>query len=120
VLLAEAKSGMIQARITISAQPNQREQLVHTIYKLIESCRRDASCLGCQLYSDVANPYVLTLVEEWASWNDMERRLRSASYGQLLQLMEVSAERPETIFHTITKTSGLETIRNVRLQFDRV
>jgi quinol monooxygenase YgiN len=106
---------MIQARLTIFAQPNQREELVRSIYSLIESSRLDSSCLDCRLYSDVANPDALTLVEEWATRSDLERRLRSTSYGQLLQLLEVSRDPPETVFHTITATTGLETIRNVRM-----
>jgi quinol monooxygenase YgiN len=106
---------MIQARLTIFAQPNQREELVRSIYTLIESSRLDSGCLDCRLYSDVANPDALTLVEEWATRPDLERRLRSTSYGQLLQLLEASREPPETIFHMITATTGLETVRNVRL-----
>ena len=61
---------------------------------LIESSRLDSGCLDCRLYADVADPNALTLVEEWATRPDMERRLRSAAYGQLLQLMEVSREPP--------------------------
>jgi quinol monooxygenase YgiN len=111
---------MIQARLTIFAKPSQREELVRSIYRLVESSRLDSGCVNCRLYSDVANPNAITLVEEWATQPDMERRLRSTAYGQLLQLLEVSREPPETIFHTITETSGLETIRNVRLPVDRV
>jgi quinol monooxygenase YgiN len=106
---------MIQARLTIFAQADQREELVRSINRLIESSRLDSSCLDCRLYSDVANPDTLTLVEEWATRPDLERRLRSTPYGQLLQLLEVSRKPPETVFHTIAATSGLETIRNVRL-----
>jgi quinol monooxygenase YgiN len=110
---------MIQARLTIFADPNQREELVRGICALIESSRLDSGCVACRLYADVADPNALTLVEEWASQPDMERRLRSTAYGQLLQLMEVSLTPPETVFHTITETSGLETIRQARLPVDR-
>ena len=110
--------GMIQARLTIVADPNRREEMVRSITSLIESSRLDSGCLDCRLYAGIANPNVLTLVEEWASRPDLERRLRSTESGQLLQLMEVSREPPETVFHLITQTSGLETIRQVRLPVD--
>src|SRR5262245_19291681 len=106
---------MIQARLTIFAVPAQREEMVRGLCALIESSRLDSGCVACHLYADVADPNTLTLVEEWATRPDMERRLRSTAYGQLLNLMEVSREPPETVFHTITETSGLETIRQVRL-----
>jgi quinol monooxygenase YgiN len=110
---------MIQARLTIFARPDRREEMVRSISKLIESSRLDSSCLDCRLYADVTDPDALTLVEEWASRPDMERRLRSFAFGQLLQLMEVSREPPKTVFHTISETTGIETIRQVRLPVDR-
>jgi quinol monooxygenase YgiN len=110
---------MIQTRLTIFAQPHQREELVRSLFTLIESSRLDVGCVTCRLYADIADPDALTLIEEWSTRRDLERRLRSTAYGQLLQLMEVSREPPETVFHTITETSGMETIRSVRLPIDR-
>jgi quinol monooxygenase YgiN len=110
---------MIQARLTIVADPHQRDEIVRSICTLTESSRLDAGCVDCRLYVGVANPNAITLEEEWASRHDLERRLRSTEYGQLLQLMEVSCEPPETIFHMIAETSGLETIRQVRLPIER-
>jgi quinol monooxygenase YgiN len=110
---------MIQARLTIFADPKRREELVSSIFRLTELSQLDSGCLNCRLYADVADPDALTLVEEWATRPDMERRLRSSAYGQLLQLMEVSCEPPQTVFHTISETSGIETVRQARLPVDR-
>jgi quinol monooxygenase YgiN len=106
---------MIQARLTIFADPDRREELVRSICTLIESSRLDSGCLDCRLYADVADPNALTLLEEWATAADMDRRLRSIAYGQLLQLMELSRQPPETVFHNITETTGIETIQQIRL-----
>jgi quinol monooxygenase YgiN len=106
---------MIQARLTIFAHPNRREELVRSICSLVESSQLDSGCLNCRLYADVSDPNSITLLEEWATGADMERRLRSTAYGQLLQLMELSRLPPETVFHTITETTGIEAIRRIRL-----
>ena len=82
---------------------------------LMRSSLLDRGCLDCRLYSDVADPNALTLVEEWATQSDMNRRMRSATYGQLLQLVELSRHPPEAVFHTITETSGIEAIQQTRL-----
>jgi quinol monooxygenase YgiN len=119
VSLAETVRGMIQARLTIFAHPTQRDELVRSIMLLVEASRLDSGCLDCRLYADVADPNALTLVEEWTTRNDMERRMRSNSFGQLLQLMEASSEPPESVFHTITETSGLEAIRKARFPSGR-
>jgi quinol monooxygenase YgiN len=111
---------MIQARLTIFVDPNRREELVSSIGALVESSRLDSGCLDCRLYADVADPNALTLLEEWATRPDIERRLRSPAFGQLLQLVELSRQPPEMIFHTITETSGLEVIEQIRLPSTRV
>jgi quinol monooxygenase YgiN len=109
---------MIQARLTIFAHPNRRDEMVRSIRELIESSRLDSGCLDCRSYVHITDSNAITLVEKWVTRRDMERRLRSTTYGQLLQLMEMSLEPPETVFHTITQTSGLETIREARLSID--
>jgi quinol monooxygenase YgiN len=109
---------MIQSRVTIYALPNHRDELIRSICQLVESLRLDSGCHDCRLYVAVSDPNAITLVEEWRTRRDMERRLRSTAYGQLLQLMEMSHAPPETVFHTISQTSGLETIREARLSIN--
>jgi quinol monooxygenase YgiN len=106
---------MIQARFTIFAHPIHRDELVSSFRSLIESARLDSACIDCRVYADVADPNAITLLEEWATRSDMERRMRSAAYGQLMQLMELSSRPPETLFHAIAETNGLEAIERIRL-----
>ena len=54
------------------------------------------------------------LVEEWATEADLERRLRSEAYRQLLQLMEFSPEPPEVQLRTVRDTRGMEAIYEAR------
>jgi quinol monooxygenase YgiN len=111
----KAAGGMIQARVTIYAQPMRRDEVVKTIRKLVEQSQLESGCLTCQLYADVADPDALTLLEEWSNRAEMERRMESAAFGQLLQLMELSRRPPEAVFHTITESSGLEAVQQVRM-----
>jgi len=99
----------------VFTDPDQRDEMATGIRRLIESSRLDSGCVDCRLYADVANPAALTLVDKWASRSDLERRLRSVAYGQLLQLLESSSEPPEFAFHTIAETTGLKTVREARI-----
>jgi quinol monooxygenase YgiN len=106
---------MVQARFTIFADPDRREELVRSIRSLIESARLDSACVDCRLLADVADPNAITLVEEWSTRSSMERRMRSAAYGRLMQLLELSCRPPEARFHAIAESSGLEAIERIRL-----
>jgi quinol monooxygenase YgiN len=106
---------MIHASVTIIARAEQRECLRRALRALLSPTRVEPGCLSCHLYEDVEQPDALTLVEEWATPADVDRRLRSDSYRQLLQLMESSQRPPEVLFHVIADTRGLEAVQQARL-----
>jgi quinol monooxygenase YgiN len=105
---------MIQARVTIFTPPTLRDEIVRSILTLIEASQLDSACLSCRLYVDAKDPNVVTLLEEWATRMDMERRMRSPAYGQLLQVMELSRKQPETVLHAIEESYGLEAVEKAR------
>jgi quinol monooxygenase YgiN len=109
---------MILASVTIIAGIGQREELRRALRALIGPIRVEPGCLGCHLYADVEQPHALTLVEEWATDADVERRLRSDDYRLLLQLMELSPHPPKISFHVIELTQGLDRIQQARLLVD--
>jgi hypothetical protein len=76
--------------------------------------RVEPGCLFCRLYEDVETAGTLTLVEEWSSLLDFERRLRSEAYRQLLLLMELSPEAPVIQFHSVHSTAGMDAILAAR------
>ncbi len=65
-------------------------------------------CLACRAYQDIEEPEVLTLIQEWASSDDLERYLRSEDFRKLVTVMELASERPEIWFDTIETREGLE------------
>jgi quinol monooxygenase YgiN len=110
---------MIHASVTIIARAEQRECLRRALRALLSPTRVEPGCLSCHLYEDVEQPDALTLVEEWATPADVDRRLRSDSYRQLLQLMESSQRPPEVLFRVIADTRGLEAVQEARLEANR-
>jgi quinol monooxygenase YgiN len=109
---------MILASVTIIAGTGQREELRRALRSLLGPIRVEPGCLNCHLYEDVEQPEALTLVEEWATSTDVERRLRSDEYRLLLQLMESSPEPPRVVFHTVDQSQGLERVQQARLLVD--
>jgi len=109
-------SFMIQSSVTIVAGTGQRIELKRALRALVGPVRVEPGCLGCQLYEDVEQPDAFSLVEEWASAADIERRLRSDQYRMLLQLMESSPQPPKVVFHFVDRTQGLDRVQQARLQ----
>lgn len=90
-----------------------------------EDVRRELAALlgevgttpGCQrtvLAQEAGEAERVTVVQEWATRDDLERHLRSAVFWRLLLLTESSTEPPEFSIDTITAREGLEAIARAR------
>jgi quinol monooxygenase YgiN len=106
---------MIHSAVTIVARAEQREELLRALRVLVNPTRVEPGCLCCRLYEDVEDPGAITLIEEWSTRADLEQRLRSDAYRQLLQLMELSSIPPQLAFHDVVNTMGMEQVVAARL-----
>jgi quinol monooxygenase YgiN len=109
---------MIHATVTIVSPPGQRQGFAQALRSVVGPTRVEPGCLFCHLFEDVETPGSFTLVEDWVSPADFERRLRSDTYRQLLLLMELAPEAPVVQFHTVSSTGGMDVIRAARSRAD--
>jgi quinol monooxygenase YgiN len=107
---------MILATVTIVAPPGQREEVLRALRSVASPTRVEPGCSGCELYEDVEKAGAFTLMEEWVTPADFERRLRSEAYRQLLMTMELSAEPPVVRFRVVARTMGMEAVHAARGQ----
>ncbi len=56
----------------------------------------------------------ITLVEEWESQVELDRRLRSEEYRAVLATIELAQEQPVIHFDTVTRRAGLEIVASAR------
>ena len=55
------------------------------------------------------------MVEEFGKTKeDLERRLRSGEYRNVLMVMEMGLKPPEVRFYTVSTSTGIETIEKAR------
>ena len=105
---------MIQATVTIVARRSERKGVLAALRSLLTSTAGERGCLRRRLYEDVETNGSFIFVEEWATAADLQRRLRSAAYLRLLQIMELSSEPPEVRFLEVAGAKGMEVIHAAR------
>jgi quinol monooxygenase YgiN len=105
---------MIHALVTIVSARGQHQGFVRALRSVVGPTQVEPGCLFCHLYEDVDIPGSFTLVEDWVSPEDFERRLRSEAYRQLLLLMELSPEPPVIQFYSVSSTAGMDAILAAR------
>jgi quinol monooxygenase YgiN len=106
---------MFHTVVTIVARAGQREELLRALRALVNPTRVEPGCLCCRIFQDVEDDDAITLIEEWSTGADLEQRLKSDTYRQLLQLMELSSIPPQLAFHEVASTTGVERIAAARL-----
>ena len=106
----------ILSTLRVTVPSGRRKEVLDLLKFLIGPMCHQPGCLSCRAYQDIDNPNRLTLVEEWESHEDLENHIGSDDYMKQLSLMDISSEKPEIVFHTVSETRGMEVIIAVREQ----
>jgi quinol monooxygenase YgiN len=84
------------------------------IRSVVKQCRDDPGCLSFHLYEDLQEKNALMLEAVWGSDEDLDLHIRSVEYRKLLQVLEMTPKQSEIRFDTILKSTGIETVENIR------
>jgi quinol monooxygenase YgiN len=105
---------MVISTLRIVTAAKSRVQVVRTLIAQLGPLRVQPGCVRCDLYQDIENREVVTLVEEWESQAELDLRLRSDEYRAVLETIELAQEQPIIHFDTITRRAGLEIVASAR------
>lgn len=105
---------MIRSAIRMIIPLEKQKEALEIIGAMIEEIQFEAGCISCRLYRCVKDQRAIMLEEFWSCEEDVRRHLRSKKFGRILLVMEMALEFPEIRFDTVSESSGVETIENVR------
>jgi len=105
---------MILSTIRVTIPPKKRGEVLEIVRSVAEQCRDNPGCLSYHIYGDLQEKNALMLEEVWMTDEDLDRHIRSGEYRELLQVLETAPKQPEIRFNTILKSTGIETIENIR------
>lgn len=88
--------------------------MVDALRSIMLSARLERGCTRAQVLWDVEAAESIDYLEEWRSPEDLQERIRSASFGRLLALMEASPVAPSIEFRDVSGVHGLEYVAAVR------
>ena len=105
---------MITTFLKINVPFERQKSAVQTVRSILGWTSAQPGCISMAFYQDTNNPDALMLFEEWENWDSLENHIRSDAYRNILELMELSSEPPEIIFHGVAESKGLEFIERLR------
>jgi len=106
---------MIVCTIVLTLPKKDRRKVISSLLPLVGSTRVQPGCQVCFMLTDVDDPRVLVLWEEWDTRENLERHLRSSDYRLVLAAMELSQVVPQINFNSVNTRSGIEVVEAARM-----
>jgi quinol monooxygenase YgiN len=98
----------------------QARSITLALHALASATRPHQGCLGCAVSTDFAHQGRVSYVEEWATGEDLQRRLTAPSFIQLATLIE-DVSRPPRIELTVPdlqyRAGFIRDVRNAVKQY---
>ena len=105
---------MIVFKIAMSVLPEKQKELLQTLSSIIGSMGMEPGCLAYAAFCDIEDKNLLVLLEEWQTRKDLDRHLRSETFGVLMGTRSLLSEPHRIQIHTIHKSEGLEAVDAAR------
>ena len=106
---------MIYETIRITLPTGRQKGALEILGRYAERTRFLVGCASCRLYHDEVDPKTIMLEEVWKAEDDLNSHLASASYQEVLLVMEMASSEPEVKFIAFSEYSGLERIQQARM-----
>jgi quinol monooxygenase YgiN len=105
---------MIIVRITMAARPEKRKEVMQTLLSMIEPTLQERGCLSYQVFQDIEDENVFSLIKEWETREDLDHHMRSNRFGVLFGTKILLNEQQNIQIHTISHSEGMEAVHAIR------
>jgi quinol monooxygenase YgiN len=105
---------MIILKITMTARPEKRKEVIQTLLSMIEPTLQEKGCLSYEVFQDINDENVFSLIKEWETRGHLDRHMRSHRFGVLFGTKILLAEQQNIQIHTISHSEGMEAVHAVR------
>ncbi len=105
---------MIIVMITMNVFLDKQTEVMQTLLSMIEPTENESGCLSCQVYRDIEESNVFSLIEEWQTHGDLDDHIKSDRFSVLLGTKSLLYEAPQIKIHTVSHSEGMETVKAVR------
>jgi len=105
---------MIIVKITMAARPEKRKEVMQTLLSMIEPTLQEKGCLSYQVFQDINDENVFSLIKEWETREDLDRHLRTDRFGVLLGTRILLNEQQSIQIHTISHSEGIKAVHAAR------
>ncbi len=105
----------MQSTARLAIADRHKPDALRTLRVLRGRTAAKAGCMAFQVAQDLEDPTVLTIIERWATRDDLDAHIRSSDYKLLLAVIELAVRPPEIRFDILEPVGGLDVVWANRL-----
>jgi quinol monooxygenase YgiN len=105
---------VIILRITLNVLPEKQKEVMQTLLSMIEPTGKEKGCLSYDVFLDMEDNNVFSLIEDWENREYLEHHLRSDRFGVLLGTKSLLSEPLKIQIHTVSHSEEMEAIKAAR------
>jgi quinol monooxygenase YgiN len=105
---------MVISTLRIVPLPKQRSEVIEILRSVLGPTETQPGCLRCQISEEEGSDRAIMFCGYWESEEALREHVRSDRYLRVLAACELSRLPPEFCFYDVSKTEGIELIRQVR------
>ncbi len=105
---------MIIIRTIMISLPEKHKEVLQTLLSLIDQPGKEKGCLSYDIFSDIEDKHVFTLISEWESRQHLDQHMKSDRFAVLLGTKSL-LRKPMTIqISTVFDLEGIEAVNSLR------
>ena len=98
----------------MNALPEKQKEVMQTLVSMIGPTGKEKGCLSYEVFRDIEDKNVFSLIEEWETRGDLRLHWRSDRFTVLLGTKALLCEPPKIQIHTVSYSEGREAIHAAR------
>lgn len=102
--------------IRIEPVPEKRKEILCIFRSIKGPVLAKSGCLDCIICEEDGDEGAILFMEQWQTWEDFTRHIRSEIYSKILEAMELSRQMPNISFYEVSAIMGMELLSAVRKQ----
>ena len=105
---------MIILMITMHVIPKKQKEVTQTLLSMIDSMGKEKGCLSYDVFFDMEDENIHSLIEEWETREDLDRYIASKNFSVLLGVESLLNEPSKIQIHTVSSSEGIEAVNAAR------
>jgi len=98
----------------MKALMEKRTEMMQTLLSMVEPAAKEKGCLRYDVFCDLEDNHVFSLIQEWETREDLDRHMQSERFSVLLGTKSLLGKPLEMKIYTVSHSEGAEVVNSLR------